>query len=177
MPTRARIGISAHQGEFRSCFRWFVMVLLAIALAGCDHDEDSDVTSGGGNPGVGSDGGAPSAQFAGTYSGTIKTVIVGDEIDDESYTEAVTVLIRTDGTAQITIDGETVQGTVNGNRFGFSIRRDVNRGLLDCEGDAVITGTVEGSSLTGTVNGSGECELLFGQTGFTMTGSMTASRI
>ena len=157
--------------------RWLLAVTLVAALTGCHHDDDSDVTSGGGNTGVGSDGGATSAQFAGTYTGTVTTVIRGDSIDDESDTEAITVLIRSNGTAQLTIDGETVQGTVNGNRYGFSIRRDVSRGLLDCEGDAVITGTIQGNSMTGTVNGSGECELLFGQTGFTMTGSLIASRI
>ena len=66
--------------------------MFAVALAGCDHDDDKDVTSGGGNTGVGSDGGATSAQFAGTYTGTITTVIEGDSIDDESFTEAVTVM-------------------------------------------------------------------------------------
>ena len=167
----------SHFGAVWYFSRWLLIALFAFALAACDHDEESDVTSGGGNTGIGSDGGAESAQFAGTYTGTVTTVIRGDSIDDETDTEAVTVLVRSDGTAQLTIDGESVQGTVNGNRFGFSIRRDFSRGLLDCDGDAVITGAIQGSSMTGTVNGSGECELLFGQTGFTLTGSLTASRI
>ena len=149
--------------------------VLALLLAACSGD--SDVTSGGGDTGVGSDGGSTSAQYAGSYTGTITINIQGSNIDDGSDTEPVTVLVRDDGTARLTIEDESVEGTVNGNRFGFSIRRKIRRGLVECEGDAMVTGTIRSGTLTGPVSGSGECELLVGGTGFTIDGTLTASRI
>ncbi len=153
---------------------WLPALFLAFLLTGCS--DDVDVISGGGDTGVGSDGGSGSSQFAGTYSGTVTFEIRGDNVDDSTDTEAATVLIRSDGTGQLTIAGESVEGTVNGNRFGFSIYRRVRRDLVDCEGDATVTGTIQSGSLSGPVNGDGECDLLVGKTGFTLTGSIQATR-
>ena len=160
-------------GEFRRYLQ-LAAILFVISLSGCS--EDSDVSSGGGDTGVGSDGGSTSAQFAGTYSGNITISVQGDSIDDDSDTEPVTVLVRDNGTARLTIDGESVEGTVNGNRFGFSIRREIRRGLVECEGDAMVTGTIQSQTMTGPVSGSGECGLLVGGTGFVIDGSLTATK-
>lgn len=159
----------------KSC-GWLVAIVLACLIAGCSEDK-SEVSSGGGTSGVESDGGAGSAQFAGTYEGEIVTRLNGGTLDGESSTDSATVVIRTNGTASLTVEGRTVEGTVNGNRVGFSIRITQTQDLLECQGDAIISGILEGDVLTGTVTGSGKCELVATDTNFGITGSLKANKI
>ena len=158
----------------RMFYKWLVLGITVVALSACGGG-DEGVSSGGGNT-IPSDGGANSAQFAGTYKGLITTLLRGDSIDDQTSTDDLTIVIRTDGTASITIDGETVNGTVNGNQVGFSIRIVENEGLIECDGVANVTGSVNGNVITGSVDGSGECELFPASTGLTISGSFTASK-
>lgn len=148
---------------------------LTLGLGGCS--DDKEITTGGGDTGIGTDGGATSAQFAGTYQGTVTILLQGDSIDDETDTEDVTIVVRNDGTASMTISGETVEGTVNGDRIGFSVRREQRDGLLECNADAVVSGTIQSSSIVGSISGSGTCELVVGKTGITLSGSLVANKI
>ncbi|MGI9317849.1 MAG: hypothetical protein ACR2QW_10980 [bacterium] len=156
--------------------RWLFAIFLVCMIAGCSDDK-SEVSSGGGGSGVESDGGASSAQFAGTYTGEVTILLSGGTLDGESSTENATVVIRTNGTASLTIEGTTVEGSVDGNRVGFSIRISRTQDLLECQGDAVISGILEGRLLSGTVTGSGECELIAADTNFGISGSLMANKI
>lgn len=156
--------------------RWLLAITLAFVLAGCSDDK-TEVSSGGGASGIESDGGAESAKFAGTYTGELITRIEGGTLDGESSTESVTIVIKTDGTASLTVEGTVVEGSVNGNRVGFSVRIKRTKDLLECEGEAVISGILEGDTLSGVVTGSGECELIAADTNFGISGSLTATKI
>ncbi len=151
-------------------------LFVCLFLVACGSDK-SEVTSGGGSSGVVSDGGSSSAKFAGTYQGEITTNLTSDSIDDQSSTDALTIVIRTDGTASLTIDGKTVDGSVSGDQFGFSIRIVEERDLLECKGDAVVRGVIASGSLNGDVTGSGSCKLIAASTGIGISGSLQASRI
>lgn len=150
-------------------------IVLAGALASCS--DDAEVSSGGGVTGVGNDGGNPSAQFAGTYVGEITTTFRGDEFDDDTETDRIEIQIRNNGTALVTIEGESVEGTVDGRRVGFSIRYSRDIGLIDCDSDAILTGDIGTNRITGPVSGSGECDLLTGSSGFDISGSFTATKL
>jgi hypothetical protein len=157
-------------------YRWFLTILLACVVTACS-DNKSEVSSGGGGSGVVSDGGANSAQYAGTYIGEITTILSGGTFDGEQTTETATIVIRSNGTASLTIQGNAVEGTVNGNRFGFSIRIKKQQDFLECEGDAIISGILDGNALSGNVTGSGECELIAADTSFNIGGSLMAARV
>ncbi|MBX2868938.1 MAG: hypothetical protein KTR18_09695 [Acidiferrobacterales bacterium] len=162
-----------HQRGFTA--KLVLTILISFVLTACGGDK-SEVTTGGGGSGVVSDGGNPSAQFAGSYVGKITTNLSGDSIDDQSDTEDLIIIVRSNGTASLTIDGETVEGEVNGNQFGFSIRIVEERGLIECAGNAIVSGTISGNTLTGTTDGSGECELVAASTGLRITGSLNATK-
>ena len=148
---------------------------VVLGLAGCGGDR-SEVTSGTGDSGVSSDGGAGSAAFAGTYRGTITLSAKGSEVDNTQTSKAVLV-VRDDGTAQLSIDDqEPIQGFMNGNKFGFSVRVIEEEDLLKCDADAILTGSISGNRGTGTVSGSGECKLITAKTGFTVSGTLSVSR-
>ena len=149
------------------------IILTLLLVAGCGSDT-SVVTSGFGSSGVTSDGGSGSAKFAGTYTGTLMLEAKGSEVD-ESDTEEVTMVVRTDGTATITIEGQEIEGFMNGNAFGFSVRVVENDGLVRCNADAILTGTISGGRGTGTITGDGECKVITAKTGFTVTGTLNVS--
>ena len=152
-----------------------IILSIPLLLAGCGGDESS-VTSGGGGSGVISDGGSGSAEFAGTYVGTIRIIAEGSEVDTDS-TQAATLLVRSDGTARLTIDGaDQIEGVVSGNTFGFSVRVVEEDGLIECDANATLMGSISGASATGTLMGSGECEIITATTGFGVSGSFTATR-
>ncbi len=153
-----------------------ILVAMVISLSGCTDDESS-ITSGGGGSGVASDGGSTSAKFAGTYTGTATLSISGSSIGDSSSTRDVTLLVRSNGTAQLTIDGDTIEGFVNGNTFGFSIQIVEKDGFVDCRATAILTGTIIGKVGSGTISGSGSCEVLTAKTGFSATGSLSVSKL
>jgi len=146
-----------------------------LFLSGCGGDR-SEVSSGsGGSTGIMSDGGSGSAVFAGTYVGTIMVRAKGDDIDEESTRSAV-LLVRTNGTARITIDSEPIEGEINGNSFGFSVRIIEEDGLVECVADAVLTGSITGSVAMGMLFGSGECEVIAIDSGFDVDGIFTATK-
>ena len=149
-------------------------IILALTLVGCGGDK-SVITSGGGDAGVSSDGGSSSAVFAGTYQGEVTLSAQGDEVDNTT-TNSITLVVRTDGTASITIDGDTIEGFISGNNFGFSIVVIEEDGLVECSADAIVTGTISSGVATGSVSGSGDCEILTAKTGFDVSGSLTATR-
>lgn len=86
-------------------------------------------------------------------------------------------MIRSNGTASLTIEGNAVEGMVNGNRFGFSIRIKKQQDLLECEGDAVISGILEGNALSVKVTGPEDCELIAADTSFDVGGSLMSARV
>ena len=152
-----------------------VALVLALLLGGCG--DRSAIISGTGDSGVTSDGGAQSAAFAGTYSGTITLNAKGDDIDETDTSSAVLV-VRDDGTAQLTIDGNNViEGFMNGRNFGFSITVIEEDGPIECDAMAIITGMISGANATGNVSGNGDCDVLIAVgSSFTVTGSMSLTR-
>ena len=146
-----------------------------VFLSGCGGDSSS-ITSGGGNSGVTSDAGSSSATYAGTYEGTITLTASGSKIDS-TETRSATLLVRDNGTARLTIDGDQViEGFMNGNKFGFSVRAVEEDGLVKCSGDAILTGTISGGKGSGSISGSGKCKLLTAKSGFDITGSLSVTR-
>jgi hypothetical protein len=87
------------------------------------------------------------------------------------------LLVRDNGTARLTIDGDQViEGFMNGNKFGFSVRAVEEDGLVECSGDAILTGTISGGKGSGSISGSGKCKLLTAKSGFDITGSLSVTR-
>ena len=152
----------------------FLVIIFSLLLVSCGGDKSS-ITTGSGASGVTSDGGSGSASFAGTYTGTISVTIKGDEIS-EVLDDPFTVIVRSDGTASLTISGETIEGVIDGNRIGFSIRYDAERDLLECSVEAIITATITGSSISGVVSGGGSCKLIAIKTGVSLTGTLSGSK-
>ena len=152
-----------------------LVFVCALILAGCGSDK-SVVTSGTGDAGVASDSGSGSAAFAGTYRGTITLSAKGSEIDNTKTQDAVLV-VRNDGTAQLTIDDQApIEGFMNGNKFGFSVRVIEEEDLVECDADAILTGSISGGRGTGNVSGSGECKIFTAKTGFDVSGKLSVSR-
>ncbi len=158
----------------RKFFSVFMMALFLL-LTSCGGDKSS-VSSGNGSSGVSSDGGSSSSKYAGTYTGSITITAKGSEVDN-STTESAVLLVRADGTAQLTIDGDNViDGFMNGNKFGFSVRVVEEKDLIKCSADAILTGSISGGRAAGSVSGSGSCKVLTAKSGFDVTGSFNASR-
>ncbi len=134
------------------------------------------MNTGGGSSGVESDGGSLSARFAGSYLGTITTNLTSNSFDDQTDVDDLLIVVRNDGTATLSIDGENVEGVIDDNRLGFSIQIIEERDLLECEGNAVVTATINGNSLTGSTQGSGSCDLALASSGLTISGSLSATK-
>lgn len=66
---------------------------------------------------------------------------------------------------------------VNGNRFGFSIRIKKQQDLLECEGDAVISGILYDDALSSNVTGSVDYELIAADTSIEVGGSLMVARV
>ncbi len=153
------------------------VVVLLVNLAACSKDK-SEIRSGGGSAaGVTSDGGVTSARYAGTYSGTITVRISGSSIADSSRTDDMTLVIKSDGTATLTIDGNTIRGVINGDAFGFSIQIIEEQDLVKCRGTANLAGKISGTKATGSLSGGGSCEVLAVKTGFDIGGSLSGTKI
>ena len=158
----------------RGCFAAFMVVVLVL-LTSCGGDKSS-VSSGNGASGVTSDGGASSSKYAGTYNGSITIKAKGSKVD-KSNTESAVLLARSDGTARLTIDGDNVvDGFMNGNKFGFSVRVVEEDGFVKCSADAILTGSISGGTASGSISGSGKCKVVSAKSGFDVTGSFKASR-
>ena len=146
--------------------------MFILALSGCS--DDSSISSSGGGS-LASDGGASSAQYAGTYRGNTSVHYVGDGIDDtDSF--PTTVVIKDDGTANVTIEGETVSGVMNGNKLEVPIKITKEEDGVTCKGNMLIKSTVEGVNLSGPVTGDAECKLLLIKRTATMTGTLNAKK-
>lgn len=156
-------------------FRGFLVLTLVVLIAGCGGDR-SEVNTGGGSSGVESDGGSLSARFAGSYLGTITTNLTSDSFDDQTDVDDLLIVVRNDGTATLSIDGENVDGVINDNRLGFSIQIIEERDLLECEGNAIVTAVIDGINLTGDTQGSGSCDLALASSGLRITGTLSATR-
>jgi len=132
-----------------------ISIFFVFTLSGCS-DNSGVSASGGGS--LASDGGTASAQYAGTYKGKTDVHYEGDGInDDDSF--PTTILIRDNGTAAITIEGETVEGKVNANKLEFAIRITKEEDGVECVGDMLIKGTIDGSIAVGPVTGDAKCTL------------------
>lgn len=147
-------------------------VVIVLMLAGCS--DDSSVSSSGGGT-LASDGGATSAQYAGTYRGNTSVRYVGDGIDDtDSF--PTTVVVKDDGTASVTIEGETVNGVMNGNKLEVPIKLTKEEDGITCEGTMLIKATVDGANMSGPVTGDAECRLLLIKRTATLTGTLSAKK-
>lgn len=147
-------------------------LLFMLALTGCS--DDSSVSSSGGGS-LASDGGATSAQYAGTYKGSTSVRYVGDGIDDtDSF--PTTVVINDNGTASVTIEGETVSGVMNGNQLEVPVKLTKKEDGVTCEGTLLIKATVDGTNMSGPVTGNAECSLLLIKRTATMTGTLSAKK-
>lgn len=159
--------------------RDFVRVAIVgvlFILSGCGGDKSS-ITSGGGNSGVTSDGGSSSSALAGTYKGTVTLTAKGSKVDNTS-TRSATLLVRSDGTARLTIDeDQVIEGFMNGNKFGFSVRVIEEDGLVECSAEAILTGTISGGKGSGSISGSGKCKILTVKTGFDVSGKLSVTRV
>ena len=149
-----------------------IICLVLTGLAACSEEEGISSSSGGTSAG---DGGANSAQYAGTYRGTTDVAYTGDGVDGEDSLPT-TLVINTDGTVLLTIDGESVGGVISGNQVEVAFTITKSEDGVNCKGDALVRGTVSGNSLTGPVSGDAECKLLLIKRNATLTGSISASK-
>ena len=150
-----------------------VICLLAIGLGACSEDEGISA-SGGGT--ISGDGGASSAQYAGTYRGTTDVSYQGDGIDG-SDSLPTTLVVNSDGTVILTIDGESVRGVINGNQVEVAFTITESDDGITCTGDALVRATVSDRSLSGPVSGDAECKLALIKRSATLTGTISASRV
>ncbi len=144
-----------------------------LGLNACS--EDDGISSSGGGSSV-SDGGAESAQYAGTYQGTMQVEYKGDDIDGDDTLDT-TIVISNDGTVSMTIDGETVNGVINGDTLEIAFTVTESEDGITCTGSAVVQATVSGASLSGPVTGDAECSLLLIKKDADLTGTLNATKV
>ncbi len=149
-----------------------IVCALILGLTACS-EEDGISSSGGGT--TVSDGGSSSAQFAGTYTGSMKVEFKGDDIDGDD-TLATTIVIHDNGTVTMTIDGESVTGTINGNNLEIVFTVTESENGITCKGTARVVATVSGSTISGPVTGDAECKLLLVERNADLTGTLTATK-
>jgi len=143
-----------------------------LGLAGCS-DDDGISSSGGGSA---SDGGAESAQYAGTYKGKMDVAYKGDDVDGTDSLDT-TIVIHKDGTVTMTIDDESVKGGISGNQLDIKFTIKKSEDGVDCEGDARVQATVSGTSLSGPVSGDAECKFLLLKKNAVLTGTINAKKV
>jgi hypothetical protein len=146
---------------------------LMHSLAGCS--EEDGISSSGGGSSV-SDGGAKSAQYAGTYKGAMEVEYKGDDVDGDDTLDT-TIVIHDNGTVTMTIDGESVNGVINGNMLEVAFTVTKSEDGITCVGNAVVRATVSGTSLSGPVSGDAECKLLLIEKNADLTGTLRASKV
>jgi hypothetical protein len=145
---------------------------LLLGLTACSDDEGSS-SSGGGT--AASDGGAESAQYAGTYKGTTRIDYKGDGVDGNDTLDT-TVVIHDNGTVTMNIDGETANGVISGNKVEIALTITASEDGVTCVGNALVKATVSGTSLSGPVTGDAECKLLLLERHATLTGTLSAKK-
>ena len=149
-----------------------VVCTLLFGLTACSED-DGISSSGGGS--TTSDGGSGSAQFAGTYVGNIKVEYKGDGVDGDE-TLPTTIVINDNGTVTMSIDGESVNGVINGNKIEIVFTVTESENGITCKGTARVVATVSGSSISGPVAGDAKCKLLLLERNADLTGTLTATK-
>ena len=149
-----------------------VVCTLLFGLTACSED-DGISSSGGGS--LKSDGGSGSAQFAGTYVGSMKVEYKGDGVDGDD-TLATTIVIHNNGTVTMAIDGESVNGVINGSKIEIIFTVTESEDGITCKGTARVIATVSGSSISGPVAGDAKCKLLLLERNADLTGTLTATK-
>ena len=149
-----------------------VVCTLLFGLTACSED-DGISSSGGGT--LKSDGGSGSAQFAGTYVGSMKVEYKGDGVDGDD-TLATTIVIHNNGTVTMAIDGESVNGVINGSKIEIIFTVTESEDGITCKGTARVVATVSGSSISGPVAGDAKCKLLLLERNADLTGTLTATK-
>jgi hypothetical protein len=144
---------------------------LLLGLTACSED-DGISSSGGGSA---SDGGAESAQYAGTYKGAMQVEYKGDGVDGDDTLDT-TIVIHDNGTVTMNIDGESVNGVISGNQIEIAFTVTESEDGITCVGNAVVRATVSGTSLSGPVTGDAECKLLLIERNATLTGTLNANK-
>jgi hypothetical protein len=148
-----------------------IVCTFVLGLVGCSDDGLS--SSGGGGSG---DGGADSAQYAGTYKGQMDVTYKGDDINGND-TLATTIVIHNDGTVTMTVEGESIGGFINGNKLEIRFSLTQTEDGVTCKGIALVQATVSGASLSGPVSGDAECKLLLIKKEADLTGTINASTV
>jgi len=146
---------------------------LLLGLTACS--EDDGISSSGGGSAV-SDGGAESAQYAGTYKGTMQVEYNGDGVDGDD-TLNTTIVIHNNGTVTMTIDGETVNGVIDGNQLEIAFTVIESEDGITCTGNALVRATVSGASLSGPITGDAECKLLLLEKNADLSGTLNATKV
>ena len=157
--------------------KYLVLKLLTISvvwigLVACGESTSVSSTGVGAQTG---DGGAGSAQFAGTYYGTTRIRYDGDDFDSRDKL-STSVQIKTDGTVVFKLEGKNINGVINGQNVSVSLRIRHKEDGVKCAGDITITATVSKDSLFGPVRGDGECEVLFLDYSADISGTISASK-
>lgn len=155
-------------------FRTSLLVcLLTLGLAACSDESSISSSSGGTSAG---DGGAQSAQYAGTYKGSMAVEYHGDGVDGTDTLPA-TVIIHNNGTVTLEMEGESVNGTINANQLEIAFDITKNQDGIKCDGTALVQATVSGTSLNGPVKGNAECSLTLIKRTASLTGTLSAQKI
>lgn len=96
--------------------------------------------------------------YAGTYQGNLVVNYGASGIDiDASRTEPVTIEIRENGDATITIDGRSELVRLTASQVELVRDVDVNYEDINCQGRVVINANLEENNIFGTGVGNGEC--------------------
>ncbi len=149
-----------------------ITLILTFGLVACDDDSSISESDGGSLTG---DGGARSAQYAGTYSGNMYVKYSGKDVNGDDNLPT-TVKINTNGTVSLTTKGETVNGVINANKLEIGLKIKRTEDGVKCSGDAVVAATVQGRNLSGPVKGDAECKLLTFKRTADLSGSITATK-
>ena len=146
---------------------------LLFTLTGCSNEESISSSGGGAS---GGDGGAQSSIYAGTYKGAMDVEYKGDGINGSDSIDT-TIVIHDNGTVTMTIDGESVNGVINGSKLTIEFTVTKSEDGITCKGDAIVKASVAGSSVSGPVSGDAECKLLLLERNATLTGTLNARKV
>ena len=151
---------------------------LLLGLTACSDDEEGiSSTAGGTSAG---DGGAQSAQYAGTYSGSLIIEYKGEDLTGDDFTGSdslpATMTINNNGTVSLKVEDESVGGSINANKIEVPMIITKNEDGVTCKGNALVKATVYGNELEGPVSGDAECKLGLIKREAELTGKITAKK-
>lgn len=144
-----------------------------LSLSACDGDDDNDTSTGAQTSQ--SDGGANSAQYAGTYKGNMRVNYAGNDVNGSDNFPS-TLVIHRDGTVTLSTENYTVDGVIGGNQISVVFRVTRNENGANCEGDAIVLATVEGNSLSGPISGEASCKLIVVTRSADLSGTISAQK-